>query len=412
MSETTEHVVHDAVGGPLSGLEAAATIAVGCNSLLVLGVMPVLLGDLADHGRLTAAGVGQTATLELLAMGLATAAVGLIKRPGRLKLTAFAASAALAVLDLASILASGPALMAVRGLAGAVEGVLLWITVAMIARTVTPERWAGVFFTAQVAAQLAIAVAFAAAVMPRFGSDGGFITLAAVGVAGTLPAFFVPSGFAPLPLAAGEGGTPPLRGWIALAATLVYVSASGAVSVYLQPIAHQAGLSADVARTANWTSLAAQVVGAGTATALAGRVRYFAVFIITSTAYLAVWWVFARPIPAWIFVGANAASGLVGLFLAPFLVPMTIDADPTRRAAMQSGAAQLLGGAVGPLLASLVVGERDVHGVLALGAGLLVAGLSVVAWLRFNKPGGGPSPLVGETHSAKPTDEGSHRLRL
>jgi hypothetical protein len=102
----------------------------------------------------------------------------------------------------------------------------------------------------------------------------------------------------------------------------------------------------------------------------------------------------------------------VGLFLAPFLVPMTIDADPTRRAAMQSGAAQLLGGAVGPLLASLVVGERDVHGVLALGAGLLVAGLSVVAWLRFNKPGGGPSPLVGETHSAKPTDEGSHRLRL
>jgi hypothetical protein len=104
---SNDHLVHDAVGGPLPGLEAAATIAVGVNSLLILGVLPALLGDLADHGALTAAGIGQTATLELLAMGLATAAVGMIKRPRRLKLTAFAASAALAALDVASAGAGG-----------------------------------------------------------------------------------------------------------------------------------------------------------------------------------------------------------------------------------------------------------------------------------------------------------------
>ena len=82
-------------------------------------------------------------------------------------------------------------------------------------------------------------------------------------------------------------------------------------------------------------------------------------------------------------MSANALAGLVALFLGPFLVPMTIDADPSRRAAMQSGAAQLLGGALGPALASLVVGEREVHGVLWLGAGLMLAGLVVVSWLRF-----------------------------
>jgi len=61
---------------------------------------------------------------------------------------------------------------------------------------------------------------------------------------------------------------------------------------------------------------------------------------------------------------------------------MTIEADPSRRAAVQSGAAQLLGGAMGPLLASRLVSDQDVHGALWLGAGLMLAGLAVVAWLH------------------------------
>jgi hypothetical protein len=295
------------------------------------------------------------------------------------------ASLALAALDVGSGLTSGAAFMAMRTAAGAAEGVLLWITVGMISRTVTPERWAGVFFTAQVVAQLAMAVAFAVWVMPRFGVLGGFVALAASSVVGAVPALFSPTRFAPLPRPAGETGAPPLRGWLALAATLVYVSAGGAVGVYLQPLAHQAGLSADVARTASWVSLAAQVAGGMMATALAGRVKYFTVFLITSATYLAVWYAFSLQVPAWLFVGANAAAGLTALFLGPFLVPFTIEADPSRRAALQSGAAQLLGGALGPLLASFVVGDRDVHGVLWLGAALLFVGLAGVAGLRFTR---------------------------
>jgi hypothetical protein len=37
------------------------------------------------------------------------------------------------------------------------------------------------------------------------------------------------------------------------------------------------------------------------------------------------------------------------------------------------------------LLASLVVSDDNVHGVLWLAAGLMTAGLAVVTWLRFNK---------------------------
>ena len=162
-----DHLVHDAVGAPLSPMAAGACLAVGVNSLLVLGVLPVLLGALADEHRLSAAGIGQAATLELLAMGLSTAGLGLVRRPGRLKLIGVAASVALTFADLASIDASGASILIWRAVAGAIEGVLLWITVGMIARTVTPERWAGVFFTTQVVVQLALAIACAVWLIPR-----------------------------------------------------------------------------------------------------------------------------------------------------------------------------------------------------------------------------------------------------
>jgi DHA1 family inner membrane transport protein len=385
-SGSHERRIHEAAGPAFDPRQAGGAIGVGVNSLLALGVIPVLLGALADEHRLGAAGIGLAAMAELLTMGVVTGLAGMVLKPRRLRLIGVLASLALVASDLAVMGASGPAVLALRAAAGAAEGLLLWITVGMIARTVTPERWAGVFFTSQVFAQLALAVVLALWVMPRFGANGGFAALAVASLIGVAPALAGPRRFEALPMAPGDGGAPPLRGWIALGGILVYISANGAVSVYLQSLAHQAGLSANVARTALWTSLAAQVAGGAAATALAGRVRYFTVFIITTAAFLVVWYVFSRHASAWLFIAANAMGGFFLLLLSPFVVPMMIDADPSRRAAMQSGAAQLLGAALGPLLASRVVGDRDVHGVLWLAVGLMLAGLAVVAGLRFTGP--------------------------
>jgi len=62
---------------------------------------------------------------------------------------------------------------------------------------------------------------------------------------------------------------------------------------------------------------------------------------------------------------------------------MTIEADPSRRAALQSAGAQLLAGALGPFVSSYVVSEHDVRGVLLLGAGFLISGLAVIVGLHF-----------------------------
>lgn len=382
MTDESELVVEEAIGPPIAARSAAATIYLGSLSLLMVGVMPALLGALADEGRLSGAGIGLCATCESLMIGISAGLCGAFLKPSKLHWLAGFSALALALLDLASMPASNMGIMIVRTLAGIPEGVLLWITVGMIARSVTPERVAGFFWTSIVLYQLCLAVALVY-LIPHFGPEGGFAALAVTAFSGVAASFYVPGVYAPLAGDGAESGVPPPRGWVALAATLLFTAASGAVMVYLQPMAHEAALSADVARSALWISLAAQVLGGMVATALAGRVHYFTVFAATAIVFIASWYLFTIHPPAWLFLFANATSGFVLVMMGPFLVPMLIEADPTRRTAMQSGPVQLLAGALGPLLASFVVNEREVFGVIVLGAGLIIGGLALMTVLHI-----------------------------
>jgi hypothetical protein len=381
--ESDATFVHEVVGPPLSPREAGAAIAIGVVSLLLAGVLSILLGALADEHRLSAQGIGLAAMLEALVMGATTGLCAMALKPERLKLLGVVASLGLVAANLSMLGVHGGGVFVVRGLAGVPEGVLLWITIGMIARTETPERWAGVLFTALTLAQFITAIGFTAWVVPVLHANGGFAVIAVISLAGVVAALWLPSRYAPLPDGGSDGGPPPLRGWIALAGTLVFVSSAAAVGIYIVPLAHQAGLSADVARLAITCSLAAQVVGGALATAVAGRIGYFIVFVLGTFASLAVFAVYGISAPVWLFVGATAFGGIVNIFITPFFVPMTIEADPSRRAAVQSGAAQLFGAALGPLLAAVVVSEKNIHGALYLGAGLLLAGLAIIAGLHF-----------------------------
>jgi hypothetical protein len=384
MSEAAKDsiVVDEAIGPSLPLLPAAAAIVLGSLSLLMVGVMPVLLGTLAEHGRLSASGIGLCATFESLALGVSAGLCGMAARPRHLRIIAGIATLALALLDFASIPASGTMVLVLRTLAGFAEGVMLWITVGMIARTELPERWAGVFWTTLVAMQLAMASAFIW-IIPRLGSEGGFAALGITALCGLAAAAVTANSYGDLPTAPGESGAPPLRGWAALLATLIYTAASGAVLVYLQPMAHEAGLSADVARFSLWVSLAAQVAGGFLATALAGRVHWFTVFCCSTVMFIAGWFMMTIHPSAWLFLASNALTGLNIVLIGPFLVPMTIEADPSRRTAMQSGATQLLAGAMGPWLASLIVSDADVFGAVWLGTGLILGGLLLMGALHI-----------------------------
>ncbi|MDR3512854.1 MAG: hypothetical protein P4L73_14555 [Caulobacteraceae bacterium] len=381
--EAGAHLVHEVVGPPLSGLEAGVAIGLGVVSLILAGAMPLLLGALADEHRLAVARIGDTAMLEALTMGLAAGFSGAVIRPARLRLIGLVAGLAVAAIDVAMIKTSGLGVMALRALAGLPEGVLLWITIGMIARTETPERWAGVFFAASTLTQFAVAAALSELVIPSLHANGAFVFGGLLVLVCAPVALLGRDRYAALPGGGDLAGTPPGRGWVALGGTVLFAAAGGAVAVYIAPLAHQAGLGPQVAGRAITASLAVQVLGSALATVAAGRVHYFTIFLGSTLVTLACWAVYLFWPPAWLFIAAAMVTGFVGLLATPFLVPMTIEADPSRRAAVQSGGAQLFGGALGPFLASRVVGERDVHGALVLGAVLAISALATFGGLHL-----------------------------
>jgi len=380
---SSDHLVHEAFGPPLGGAQATAVIALGVISLLPAGVLAILLGAMANEHRLSESGIGITAAIEALCMAASTGLAGAFLKPTRLKLWGIGVSLALGGADATTMLMHGASLIAVRAFAGIPEGLMLWITIGMIARTVTPERWSAVLLTTLTAAQLPLSALLTAFIVPRFGANGAMATLATASLTGVAVSLAIPDHYAPLPRAEGEGGAPPPRGWLALAATLVFGAANAAVGIYIIPLAMQAGLSAGIGNAAVTLSLGAQVLGGAIATLVAGRIRYFTVFVGGTIGWILTWLVYGLHPAAWLFMTATFVGGVILLFVTPFFVPMTIEADPSRRAAVQSGAAQLLSGALGPLLAAFVVGDRDVHGALWLGGGLLVLGLILSGALHF-----------------------------
>ncbi len=369
--------------GDFAALEVGAAVMLGALSLLMSGIMPLFLGALANEHRLTAAGIGRLATVELLSAAVATGSAGLLLKPRRLKGVAVVASLGLALANLATIGLSGLALTVMRVAAGLPEGVLLWMVVGLIARTRTPDFVSGVLFTTMASLQLVVAVGLALLVMPRFGADGAYAVVAGLSALGLLAAIALPNAYGPPP-AGEQGSAPPLRGWLALAAVFVFQAAISGAGVYILPLAHQAGVSDGDGQTAVSVALAMEVVGALAATAIAKRVNFLDVFLIGGAALLAGLGLYAVRTPGWMFIAVSGVVGFFSLLVLPFFVSLTVHADPSRRAAVQIGAAQLLGGALGPVLASLSVGEHDVHAALGVSAILFVLSLSVIFFL--NRP--------------------------
>ena len=375
------------IGDPPSLAQRLAVFWVGLVGVLFPGVGPLLLGGMEAAGRLTAAQLGQAGMAELVAMGIGAAVVGPLFGERRLRLAAVTCGLLLAALDLVTTRMSGEVLILVRALAGLPAGAMIWLITGMIVRAPRPERWAGLYLTIQTLLQLGVVSAIGAFVLGAFGPDGGFLVLAVLTVSAAIAGLAAPRAYAPLVQAEDNPkGLPSPRGWIALAAVFCFQAFILAFWIYAEPLSRQAGHPLSVASAAFAVSLAAQVAGGAAATALAGRLSWFWSLTISVTLAVGALFVMASLPSATVFLAASAVFGFVWLFASPFLTPLAIEADPSRRAALLGPGASLLGCGAGPLLASFVVSGIDVRPAVWLGVALAVVSLVIIAGLHLTKP--------------------------
>jgi hypothetical protein len=363
---------------------------IGVVALLIAGLQPVILGGLAGAGRLTVPQIGVAATAELLALGLACGIAAAFLKPSAMRIKLAAACVGHALCNLGSLWVSGGELIALRSLTGVFAGIMLWATIGMIARSTHPERQAGIFVTLQTLAQLLLAAVLPRTVMVEGGVNAALACLAAISLTAAVAAVWAPPALRPLPKAetAGGGSLTPLA-WAGLAAVFLYMAFIVAIWVYLEPLALRVGLTPAQAQGAVAAALAMQVLGGAAATFLGGRLSPPAVLVGAGLINLGLLAGLAASPTATAFMGLVAAFGFLWLFVLPFHTALLIRIDPTRHAAMQLGAAQLLGSSAGPLAASLLVGDSDVAGAMRLAGVCLVLalGLIVVVAARLRRIG-------------------------
>jgi hypothetical protein len=370
------------IGDRPTAFQLGVILLVGVCGVMIAGLQPLLLGTLAQEGRITAAQLGHAATAELLLMGAASAYAGARWKAERLRAIGVINALVLAALNMATLWTSGEMVTLLRALAGVPSGVLIWITIAMIARSPTPERWSGIYLTVQTLAQFVFAAGITAWVISRAGANGGFVALAGLCVISAVAALALPDRFVPLVADSTASNMPNARGFVALAATFLWMAFIVGVWVYAEPLSRQAGHAPTVAGVAVSLSLACQVLGGAMATLLAGRLRWFATIMFCALVYVACLLAFAALPKESLYLATSSVFGFLWMFSLPFFVPMVIAADPTRRAALLVGGAELAGGSLGPLFASVVVTDADVRGSLGFGALALAVTVAIAVVLH------------------------------
>lgn len=375
----------DWIGPRPSNLEIFAVMFVGIAGIMIAGVGPFLLENLEHEGRITPSQIGQAVSAELLTLGIAAFLAGAMLKPARLKFVAIITSVLLAALNAITPSQEGDMVTLIRGIAGFPSGVLMWVTIAFIARTPTPERWSGGYLTVQTLAQLLMA-ALVGAIVVQFGASSGWMALSAFCVATAMCAIFLPAQLASLPRTEGHSALPGARGWIALLAAFLYSGFTICVWAFTPPLATQSGLDTTLTGTAVSISLACQVAGGAAATFLAGRINWL--WTVIASAVLAagvLYGYYTLPSPM-MFLILTGVFGFLWLFVLPFLVPMVIEADPTRRAAVLIGGAQVLGGSFGPYVASMLITETDVRASLTFGGACMIAAVLIAFGLHQIRP--------------------------
>ena len=102
------------IGEPPTSLQIGVVMTVSIMGAIMPSLLPILLGGLLQEHRLTASLMGQTATIELLAIGVVSGVAGAWLPHWHLRKIGVLAGILLVAANVATMFLSGSAILAVR----------------------------------------------------------------------------------------------------------------------------------------------------------------------------------------------------------------------------------------------------------------------------------------------------------
>ncbi|HET6522892.1 MFS transporter [Sphingopyxis sp.] len=349
-----------------------AAMVLGTTALITISVLPILLAALVSAGKIDTRAIGQIATGEML--GLATGSAfgaGLLRR-GSFRLKILAAAAFLIAINIIcwSIDAEIPLLLA-RTASGLLEGVLLAASMMVITYTKNPEKMNSYFMSASVVPMILCSYALPAEVTAR-GPDYAFTLLACFGVVSILAGLRLPVSF-PVQTQDHRGDpavlAPP---WAKLGifAVLVQFTATGAALTYAVQLAKEMSISDATVGVALAGLTISGMVSAFIVGWVGWKLKESVVLPLGALCQAITVAIMCYSHAPALYVTEMCLFGALWNGLITYALKMLIGLDPSRRLALLLQPVSMLGLAVGPLLASLVVGENDVTPAFASSAAL------------------------------------------
>jgi MFS family permease len=365
-----------------SVIQISVTLAIGSTALLMLGLQPILLGELVGTQFISSQGVGLVAMGEILALGVGVVLSDALLPISRHKTITVIASLVTAVIAIPALYSSGDNRFALmRAAAGLTEGVMLWSVTSVIVRAANPERLAAIFMAVSTAAQGVVAALLAGLVIPRASWEGGFAVLAALTVLSAVLAAWLPPSLAPLQSHTAEKMRWTVARLLPLVIAFLQMAAVSSLWAYMELLGKAVGLDDTAARFIVPEVIAMQVLGGLAATWAIQQFTVVRTLALGSIVLIAVGGgIHLLPTEsATSFTLISAVFGFTWLFLMPFQVALAFRADSKGRVALLIPAAQLIGSAAGPFVASLTMTKDDAQTVplvsmaFALCAAILVA---------------------------------------
>ena len=364
----------------------AACLLIGAVGLLVLGVQPLLYGSYVHEGRIGEASLGLLAAIEIAAIALGSA--------GGIALLAHTPASRVALIGMAltiaaNVLPASVPLFLARAISGAGGGLLVGIAAGAIAQSRALNAAAAAFLLLQAASQYAILQWFASTAATSSAADVQR-ALAVIAALAALALPLVPAGLAPTAhhAAAFSGGTIPPSGWIGLAASALLVGAVVGIWAYMGLWLEARGIPAARVAPMLTASMVGQMAGALTAMAIGERGQ---AGVRAGTCGLAL-----VAIVALLFLrGADGAAGwslivgygFVWMVLTPALTGFLLEADPTRSSLPFAASAQLMGAAILPTAAGLLIDAKGLDTVLIACSAAVILGLVLIAAALAARPG-------------------------